>query len=101
MEQDMMMDVPGWLTVLAWGWLAACLLSAAAIVRDVFLHGHRQPTRTLDVVWPASALYLGPIALRLYQLWGRPRSTPTTAAGGLAGAPRQPLRTSSASRSSS
>lgn len=81
----MMMDVPTWLTALAWLWVAACLLSAAWIGRDIYGHGHRQPTKTLDVVWPASALYLGPIAALLYRRWGRPRSTPTTAAGGLAG----------------
>ncbi len=81
----MMMDVPGWLTVVAWVWVAAGVVSAAAIARDVFARRHRQPTGTLDVVWPVSALYLGPVAVWLYGRWGRPRSTPMTAAGGLAG----------------
>ncbi len=81
----MMMDVPGWLTALAWVWVAACVVSVAVITRDGLVRGHRQPTRTLDFVWPVSALYLGPIAVWLYGRWGRPRSTPTAIAGGLAG----------------
>jgi hypothetical protein len=103
MEQHsmMMMDVPTWLTALAWLWVAACLLSAAWIGRDIYGHGHRQPTKTLDVVWPASALYLGPIAALLYRRWGRPRSTPTTAAGGLAGGAASALAHLVASRWSS
>ena len=81
----MMMDVPGWLTALSWVFVAVTVVSAALIAFDVFARGHRQPTRTMDVVWPVSALYLGPIALALYAKWGRPRSTPPVAAGGLAG----------------
>ena len=79
----MMMDAPGWLTTLAWAWIALCVLSAAAIALDVVRH--RQRSVTMDVVWPVSALYLGPISLLLYARWGRPRSTPPVAATGLAG----------------
>lgn len=81
----MMMDVPGWLTAVSWIFVAVTVLCAALIAFDVFARGRRQPTRTLDVVWPVSALYLGPLALLLYARWGRPRSTPPVAAGGLAG----------------
>lgn len=81
----MMMDVPAWLTALSWLWISACLLSAAWIARDILAHGHRQPTRTLDAVWPASALYLGPVAALLHRRWGRSHRVPRTAAGGLAG----------------
>jgi hypothetical protein len=85
MGTEMMMEVPGWLTALAWAWVTACLVSVAVIARDVFARGRRQPSKTLDGVWPASALYLGPIAVVMYMRWGRSRSTSTTAAGGLAG----------------
>ena len=81
----MMMDVPGWLTAASWAFVAITVACAAAIAFDVFARGRRQPTRTMDVVWPLSALYLGPLALLLYARWGRPRSTPPVAAGGLAG----------------
>ena len=81
----MMMDVPGWLTALSWVFVAVTVTCAALIAFDVFARGHRQPTRTMDIVWPVSALYLGPLALALYARWGRPRSTPPIAAGGLAG----------------
>ena len=81
----MMMDVPGWLTALSWAFVAVTVVCAALIAFDVFVRGRRQPSRTMDVVWPVSALYLGPLALVLYARWGRPRSTPPVAAGGLAG----------------
>ncbi len=82
---NMMMSVPGWLTALSWAWIALAVVSAVVIARDVFVSGRRQPTRAMDVVWPLSALYLGPVAVWLYRRWGRPRSTPTLAATGLAG----------------
>ena len=82
---DMMMSVPTWLTVLAWAFVAVSVVTAAVIAVDIVSRGRRQPTRTMEVVWPVSALYLGPLALILYRRWGRPRSTPTIAATGLAG----------------
>jgi hypothetical protein len=85
MQMDMMMSVPAWLTALSWAFVVASVVSAAVIAFDVFARGHRQPTRTMEVVWPVSALYLGPFALLLYRRWGRPRSTPVVAATGLAG----------------
>ena len=63
-QMQMMSSVPTWLTVIAWTAIAVSLVSAAAIVFDVLARGNRQPTRTMEIVWPASALYLGPIALR-------------------------------------
>ncbi|CAA9498458.1 MAG: hypothetical protein AVDCRST_MAG30-1771 [uncultured Solirubrobacteraceae bacterium] len=81
----MMMEAPGWLTALSWAFVAITVVCAALIAFDVFVRGRRQPTRTMDAVWPLSALYLGPVALALYARWGRPRSTPPVAAGGLAG----------------
>ncbi len=85
MQMDMMTTVPTWLTVLSWAFVVAAVVSAALIAFDVVGRGHRQPTRVMEVVWPVSALYLGPFALLLYRRWGRPRSTPVVAATGLAG----------------
>jgi hypothetical protein len=86
MDQDMMMmEVPGWLTALAWAWVVLCVLSAAFIAFDVFGRGRRQRSVAMDVVWPASALYLGPLAVALYLRWGRTAAAPPVAATGLAG----------------
>lgn len=82
---NMMMSVPGWLTALSWVWIALGVVSALTIARDVLVRGRRQPARTMDFVWPLTALYLGPVAVWLYRRWGRPRSTPRAAATGLAG----------------
>ncbi len=86
MDDGMMMsDVPSWLTTLSWAWVALTLGCAVLIAYDVLVNGRRQSSTTMDVVWPVTALYLGPIALILYARWARPRSTSPVAAGGLAG----------------
>ena len=82
---DMMMSAPTWLTVLAWVFVALSVATAALIAFDVFARGHRQPTTTMELVWPVTGLYLGPFALLLYRRWGRPRNTPAAATTGLAG----------------
>lgn len=64
---------PPWLTVLAWVSLAAALVTATAIVADVRVGGHRQPMRIMEVVWPVTALYFGPLAWLGYRRWGRGR----------------------------
>ncbi len=61
---------PAWLNLLAWVWIALALASAAAIVLD-FLRGRRQPMRIMEVVWPVTALYFGPIGLGLYARFDR------------------------------
>ena len=82
---DMMNGVPTWLTSLAWASIAVAFLSAAFIAFDIFGRGHRQSSAALDVVWPVSALYLGPLAVWLYLRWGRQRAASTTTVTGLAG----------------
>ena len=57
---------------LAWLALIAGVLSAGAIVWDIRIAGHRQHMAVMEVVWPVTALYLGPIALLLYWRIGRP-----------------------------
>ena len=59
------------LAPLSWIAIAAGIVSAAAIVVDI-VAGRRQRMAIMEVVWPVTALYLGPIALLLYARLGRP-----------------------------
>ncbi len=61
----------GWLTWLALASLAVAIVCAAAIVVDIVIGGHRQRMWIMAVVWPVTALYLGPVAVWAYRRWGR------------------------------
>lgn len=63
-----------WLRVLSWVALAVAVLSAAGIIADIYLRGHRQRMRVMEVVWPVTALYFGPVAMWMYLRYGRPSS---------------------------
>jgi hypothetical protein len=65
---------PQWLTVIAWVSLIAGSLTAAAIAADVFIAGNHQRMGVMDLVWPITALYFGPLAWPAYARWGRPNS---------------------------
>ncbi len=65
---------PQWLTVVAWCAIAVGVLSGTLIAVDVFGRGYRQHMAVMDIVWPVSGLYLGPLALLGYAVWGRPQS---------------------------
>ena len=69
--EEMSAGLPAWLTTLSWVFLASALVSAAVISRDIVVKGHRQPNRALDILWPLSALYLGPLAVPAYNRSGR------------------------------
>jgi hypothetical protein len=64
------MLAPGllWLARLS---LAAGGISALAVVIDI-LRGHRQHMRIMNLVWPLTALYSGPLGLWFYFRVGRP-----------------------------
>jgi hypothetical protein len=66
--------IPGWLTAVSWAYVGLALLCAAIILYDVYGRGYRQRTGVMNVVWPITALYFGPLALLAYHRWGRPRS---------------------------
>ncbi len=66
--------IPWWLTAVSWFFVGLALLCAALILYDVYGRGYRQRVRAMEVVWPITALYLGPLGLLLYYRWGRPRS---------------------------
>ncbi len=69
--EEMGAGLPAWLTTLSWVFIATAVISAAAIVYDLYGRGHRQPQRVMEAVWPLSALYLGPLALPVYNRFGR------------------------------
>ena len=62
--------MPYWLVVLAWVSLVLAFASALVIVIDL-LGGHRQHMWIMDLVWPITALYAGPLALWAYFKVGR------------------------------
>ena len=65
---------PDWLTALAWVSLALAFATAAAIAVDILARGYRQRMAIMEIVWPVTALYLGPVAWLAYLRWGRVNS---------------------------
>lgn len=63
--------MPFWLTLLAVISLCVSGLCALIILLDI-LGGRRQPMAVMNVVWPVTGLYGGPLALWLYLFVGRP-----------------------------
>ncbi len=62
---------PDWLSVLAWISLAAALVCAAAIAYDIVVNRRRQPMGVMNLVYPITAVYFGPVALVFYWRWAR------------------------------
>src|SRR6202035_4620930 len=62
---------PGWLTVVAWVYLAVCFCCAGIIACDIAFNRRRQPMGVMNFVFPITALYFGPFAVALYWRWGR------------------------------
>jgi len=62
--------VTDWLTILAFGSLTTAGLCALIITTDILI-GHRQHMWIMNVVWPITALYSGPIGLLAYFRIGR------------------------------
>ncbi|NII09079.1 DUF4396 domain-containing protein [Oleiagrimonas sp. C23AA] len=67
--------MPEWLTVLAELSLVVAVLCAAIIAIDI-ARGYRQHMSIMNVVWPVTALYAGPLALWAYFRIGRLKSHP-------------------------
>ena len=57
-------------TAFVYVWLSVA--SAGFVVVDIFLLGHRQAMKVMDVVWPLTLLYWGPLGLPFYFAIGRP-----------------------------
>jgi hypothetical protein len=60
--------------VIGWLSLSLALASAAAILYDVFVRGYRQKMAIMNLVYPITALYWGPVALWFYVRHGRRQS---------------------------
>lgn len=73
---------PPWVDTLAWAVLGVAFASALAIAFDIFVRGHRQTMPIMDLVWPITALYWGPVATYQYFRRGRARSKAVLAAIG-------------------
>lgn len=65
---------PTWLVVVAWVALAVAAACAVDIILDIVGRRRRQQMRVMEVVWPVTALYFGPVASWGYRRWGRPKS---------------------------
>lgn len=60
-----------WLVALSWTALAVSFLCAGAIAYDIRVRGHRQRMKVMEIVWPVTALYAGPLANLGYLSYGR------------------------------
>ncbi|GAB3918009.1 membrane protein [Microlunatus endophyticus] len=69
---------PQWLDVLGWISLIAAFASAAYILYDIYINRYRQKMTIMEVVYPTTALYLGPAAVWFYRKYGRRKSTKLT-----------------------
>ena len=62
-----------WFDSLAWLALAAAFASAAFIAWETWGRGHRLEMPVMEIVWPVTALYLGPLAVWAWRRWRVPR----------------------------
>lgn len=60
------------LSSLAWASLALAFASAAFMALDIAT-GRRQPMKVMEIVWPVTGLYMGPLGLLFYLWFGRAR----------------------------
>lgn len=62
---------PAWLETLSFAYCVLSILSALYVVFDILALGHRQKMGIMEVVWPLTALYWGPLGLPFYWTIGR------------------------------
>lgn len=63
---------PTWVTTLAWVYTGLGVLFALWILADTYLGGYRQRLLPMEIVWPITAIWAGPLGLWAYHRWGRP-----------------------------
>ena len=66
----------GWIEAVGWFSLSIAFASALVILYDVFVRGYRQKMAIMNLVYPITALYWGPVALWFYFAHGRRKSKP-------------------------
>ena len=69
---------PDWLHLVATGSLILAGISVVVVVLDI-LNGHRQKMAVMNLVWPLTALWSGPLGLVAYFAVGRARPDPQSA----------------------
>ncbi|MFP5236002.1 MAG: DUF4396 domain-containing protein [Acidobacteriota bacterium] len=59
-----MANVPQWLEFAAWTWIAICVFCSLVILAGII----REPQKMaiMNIVWPVTALYMGPAALPMF-----------------------------------
>lgn len=62
---------PHWLQTLALIYVPLSIASALFVAADIFMFGRRHPMAIMDVVWPLTVLYWGPLGLAPYFGFGR------------------------------
>lgn len=62
---------PDWLQTLSAVYVPASIAAALAVAIDIGLIGRRQPMLIMDIVWPVTMLYWGPVGLMAYAWFGR------------------------------
>ncbi|MFG3165098.1 DUF4396 domain-containing protein [Streptomyces sp. NPDC048232] len=72
-----------WIEALGWFSLAVAFASALLILADIVLRGHRQKMWIMNLVYPVTALYWGPVALWFYFTRGRCTSKPVVREQGM------------------
>ncbi len=88
MNMTMGSAIPGWLTPVAWTYIALALLSTAAVAADIYLGRRRHHHVASELVWVTSGLYLGPFAVVAYLNRGRTTARTTASASGSTSAHR-------------
>lgn len=61
----------GWIEAIGWLSLALGFAGALVILLDVYVRGHRQQMTIMNLVYPITALYWGPVAVWFYFTRGR------------------------------
>ncbi|MGC8638571.1 MAG: hypothetical protein ACP5XB_01690 [Isosphaeraceae bacterium] len=71
---------PGWLETVAQGFLVVSVVCALIIMGDI-MGGRRQKMAIMNLVWPITALYSGPLGLWVYWVLGRPAAQQAHSSG--------------------
>ncbi|MGI5149342.1 DUF4396 domain-containing protein [Plantactinospora sp. CA-294935] len=74
---------PGWVEGIGWLSLAVGFASALVILIDIFFLGYRQKMWIMNLVYPITALYWGPVSVWFYFRHGRRSAKPLVSRQGL------------------
>jgi hypothetical protein len=85
--EEMGSGLPGWLTTVAWLYMATSVVSAGIIAFEIFGRGKRQQPTVMNWVWPLAGLYLGPFGVPVFRAFGRHERADVTAAAVRSGLP--------------